>query len=139
LGLRNVCPSVHNCSKYQKILQAVGDGFKGLNYFRLNKLDLTGNILLHDIIANFVIFYVQELKLSQNDCYLDIQDFIILADKLVTSFDKQNFQLRKIYFHRKSPLMIRPQNLFYRLKAFWFRANCLHEFVINMRLLKFRN
>ena len=72
LGLRNTCPTVHNCSKYLKILNAIGSGFKGDNHLRIRKLDLTGNIVLCDAIANFVIPYVQELKMSQNECYIDV-------------------------------------------------------------------
>ena len=51
LNLGEVCRTMHNCRKYNRILEAIGGGFRGNNYLRVEVLDLSFNILLGRTIS----------------------------------------------------------------------------------------
>lgn len=51
LNLAEVCPTMHNCRKYDRILESIGGGFRGNNHLRVQVLDLSFNVLLGRTIS----------------------------------------------------------------------------------------
>ena len=161
LNLEEVCPTMHNCRKYDRILEAIGGGFRGDNRRRVSVLDLSFNILLGRTISTSVVPFVGELKLCQHSCnnilikskvkqeaalpnfQVNLQledkervsidpDFLEIVDQLA----KQPGQLQIIHFHQAKPLLLRTSSedsSIGSLSTLWFQTDCVHEFIANMR------
>ena len=67
-GIAGVCKGIINCRKYNRMLQAIGEGYKGHARLRVEKLDISYNILLGRTLTQYVLPFVKTLKMKMNHC-----------------------------------------------------------------------
>lgn len=68
-GIAGVCPGVANCRKYARILESIGNGFKGDNFMRVEKIDVSYNLFQGYTLTKFVLPYVKFAKMKARNCF----------------------------------------------------------------------